>query len=97
MIISQIYQAKIEQQEQVQKSKEPRQDKGKGKKPYRGDDELEIVSEKPFVPINKLSHLTEFKTQSSPFAIYEALDEYRAESQPGLKINIDDKKKHILI
>lgn len=64
----------------------------------RGDgDELDVVSQKPFVKIYKFNNFGEFLTEESPADIFEILDNYRAGANTDLVLTKDEEKKRIVI
>jgi hypothetical protein len=91
-----IQQAKDETAESRQKNKV-----SAGKKPKynRGADEedLQIISAKPFVPAYKFNNFGEFLTEESPNEIFSIIDTYRAEVNQDLVVAKDENKKRIVI
>lgn len=74
MVINMINQAKEESKEKRQKVKASPAKKAKY---TRGEDEeLEVISEKPFVPVYKFNFMREFVTDSSPNEVFKKLEEY---------------------
>ena len=65
---------------------------------HRGaEDELNIVSDKPYVATYKYNNFGEFLTESKPNEVYEILDQYRAEANADLILTSDQEKKRIVI
>ncbi|CDW84892.1 protein kinase domain containing protein [Stylonychia lemnae] len=92
-IMQLIIQARDEQSQQRQKMKS-----SKPKGYHRGaEDELNIVSDKPYVATYKFNNFGEFMTESKPHEVYEILNQYRAEGNPDLILTSDKEKKRIII
>ena len=88
-IVAMIQQAKDETAQQRAKARGAAQKKAKV---ARGDEEdLEVVSAKPYVPAYKFNHFGEFLTEASPAAVLSALDSYRAEANPELILRSETK------
>lgn len=54
------------------------------------EEDLAVVSEKPFVPVYKFNYMTEFATESDPSAVMEKLEEYKADANSDLIVESDE-------
>ena len=61
------------------------------------EEDLNIISSKPFVKTYQFNNFSEFLTEESALSIFNTLDQYRAEVNPELQLVSDENKKRILI
>lgn len=78
------------QEEQAQAQQKTRAQAKKQKYNRGAEEDLAVVSEKPFVSVYKFNYMTDFTTDSDPSAVMEKLEQYKGDANSDLILESDE-------